>query len=216
VAKPGRYFPGAIPEQYNGSALLRELYNVKHSIDRLYEGWEDMRFPASGSNLDTASSRYSYDFVNCGITFNGGATPARYANEPLCHVVQFPHGWREGSIVKPHVHWIQTTAATPNWLLRWRAYNNGDTVPAFTNAAMTSSVWTWSSGSLLNISRFPDIDMDGFNISCVLDMILYRDYANASGLFAGAESGAPNVLFKEFDLHYQIEATGSSKEFVKD
>lgn len=177
--------------------------------------WDDLRFPASTARLVPAS-RYSADTTNCGIIFDGGATPARYPDEALCHVVQLPHSWNEGTTIRPHMHWIQTDPTPPNWLLRYRFYNNGSAVTAFTNVIpATTEVFTYTSGSMLQISAFPNISMTDYKISCLGDVIIYRDYANASGLFAGAESGAPDVLYKEFDIHYEKDSWGSRDEFVK-
>lgn len=174
--------------------------------------WDDLRFPATGSRLDNASTRYSYDFVNCGIIFNNNS---RYTQEPLCHVAQMPHGWKEESAIRPHIHWNQISANVPNWLISYRFYNNGGTIPAFTNAILSSHAFTYVSGTLAQISSFPEIDMTGLNASCLGDVIIYRDTANASTLFGGADPEASNILFKEFDIHHQVDSFGSAQEFVK-
>ena len=175
--------------------------------------WDDLRFPATAVNLDSAATRYSFDTTDIAISF---ANNARYTNEQLNFIIQLPHSWQEESAIKPHIHWIQNQAAVPNWLIEYRVYNNGDLLPAFgTFGTLQSHAFTWSSGSLVQISSFPEIDMTGFRASCIVDVKLWRDTLNTSAQFAGVDPVATAVLLKEFDSHYQIDSFGSAMEFVK-
>ncbi len=177
--------------------------------------WDDLKFPASADRLDVAATRYSYDYAELGISFNANA---RYPNEVVGHIVQMPHHWKEGSSIQPHVHWVQSQAAVPNWLIEYRPYGNGDSVPAsFTQAIANAPVFTYpGSGSILQISTFPNIAMTGLLLSSFIDVKIYRDTTNASGLFAGADPVAAGVLLKEFDAHYEADSFGSDEEFIKD
>ncbi len=52
-------------------------------------------------------------------------------------------------------------------------------------------------------------------VSAIIDFKIYRDTTNASGLFAGADQQAGDAKLKEFDIHYQIDSSGSNQEFTK-
>ena len=174
--------------------------------------WDDLKFPASGNRLDSAATRYRYDFDELAIIFDDDA---RKAEEVLGHIAQMEHAWAEESTLKPHIHWIQSQAAVPNWLIEYRRYNNGEIVPAFVAAASLSSIFTYVSGSILQISTFPDINMAGMRISSFVDVKITRDTANSSGLFAGADPVTGGVSFKEFDFHAQNNSRGSLQEYIK-
>lgn len=176
--------------------------------------WDDLKFPATGNRLDSASTNYSYDTTNLGVQFDDDA---RHIEEQLNYIVQMPHAWKEGTSIYPHIHWVQTTADHPNWLIGYRVYNNNEAPPGtWTYLKATTGVFTWSTGSLLQISSFPAISMTGKTLSCILDIKLWRDVANGSTEFTGAESSPVAVLLKEFDIHYEIDSFGSDTEFDKD
>ena len=176
--------------------------------------WDDLTFPVSADNIDSASTRYSFDYDELAIQFDANA---RQANEIIGFIVQLKHRWKESSTVGPHLHWYQDQAAVPQFLLRYRKYNNGDAVPAgFTEVAALDPVFTYpGSGRILQISPFPDIDMTGLTISSFVDCKVARDTDGSSTVFSGADPVAAPVLVKEFDIHYEIDSFGSNEEFIK-
>lgn len=176
--------------------------------------WDDQRFPAVGERIGGAGGRITYDYDEGVLEF---AANARYADEFVGIVVQTPHAWVEGSSISPHLHWVQSEAAVPNMLMEYRSYNNGDEVPStYTLAITDNDVFPYpGSGSIMQISSFPDIPMSTLRISCIMDVKLYRDSANASGLFRGADPYTVAWSLKEFDIHMQIDSLGSIGLFDK-
>ena len=174
--------------------------------------WDDLKFPATGNNLDSAATRYRYDFDELAIIFDANA---RKSEEILGYIAQMEHAWAEESTLKPHIHWIQSQAAVPNWLIEYRRYNNGSIVPAFTAVAALSSIFTYTSGDMLQITTFPDINMAGLTVSSFVDVRITRDTDNTSGLFAGVDPVTGPVSFKEFDFHAQNDSRGSLLEYIK-
>ena len=195
------------------NSIWSNIASILTRLDILEEPrWDDLKFPATGLNLDSAATRYSVDTTELGTSFH---SDARYTNEQLGMVVQLPHAWKEGTILKPHIHWIQNQAAVPNWLMAYRVYNNGEVPGAFSFSMIDNTVFTYTSGSICQISGFPDIDMYGLTISSIIDIKLWRDTANTSTLFAGADPVATDALLKEYDIHYQLDSNGSVQEYVK-
>lgn len=175
--------------------------------------WDDMKTPAIGQSLDSTSGRIDFDFTELTVGFQANA---RYPEEPLGHVHQLSHAWMESYPIQPHIHWYQDQEDVPNWLMAYRKYNNGEAVPAvWTLAVPEAHVFTYTSGTILQISRFPLIGMSGMRISCFVDVKIYRDSANASTLFAGADPATGTQHMKEFDFHIMLDDDGSHGEFTK-
>lgn len=196
----GNYVPLAVNS--NGSLIL--------------EGWDDSRFPFNNPNLETASSRLSYDRAELGVIFPDDSR--LIGVDSMGMVDQIKHRWKLASTLKPHLHYKQSSDNTPNWLLYYRVYKNGIKIP---------SVWTVATGvDLLDyvadgaqIHSFPDIDMSAYtennDLSIFVDYILYRDTTNTSGKFAGTDPYIGDVLSKEFDVHFLSDGIGSREVFSK-
>jgi len=179
-------------------------------------GWDDLRFPFIGRNIDVASGRIGYDYAELGINF---ADNSRYAaTEQVSMICQLAHSYKLESPVTPHLHWAQSSADIPNWLFVYRKYLNGAAVPGgWVEAILSSHVHTYTAGTILQLSTFPAIDMSGMtDLSGFIDCKLFRDTLNTSTLFGGADPLTGNALVKEFDIHFQQDTPGgSAQELVK-
>lgn len=177
--------------------------------------WNDMVSQAIAQNLDTTSGRIDFDYDELTINYENNA---RYPEEPLGVVNQLSHMVLEGArTFGAHVHWAQEEDADPNFLLEWRYYNNGEIIPAVWTKALPDQqrVFTYTSGTLAQITSFVDIEIPDVKISGFLDCKLYRDTTNASTLFAGADGYSTPVRVKSFDVHVQYDSLGSATPFSK-
>lgn len=179
--------------------------------------FEDQKYPVIGQRLDTSSGRISYNYTLNTIDY---ATNARYPEEPVSITAQMEHGRKKDSDIYPHIHWNQTSNAFPNILVGYRWYNNGeDPTQALTLLALVSSnnVFAYSSGTIAQITRIPLSQGlgTGKKLSSILDVQIFRDTANASGLFAGADAYAGSFSLKEFDIHVERDMLGSRQEYIK-
>lgn len=131
--------------------------------------------------------------------------------------VQINHDWKLGSNVKPHIHWWQAQNATPNWLIEYRWQRNGQAkTTAWTRAICNSNVYTYTSGTLNQISGFPVITPPtNYSLSDILQIRFIRDVANGSGLFAGADPYTVNVSATSADVHIEVDMFGSRQEYSK-
>jgi hypothetical protein len=163
--------------------------------------WDDLKFPFTLTKQGN-TGKPDYDYTNNGLLF-----PQNDSGEITYAVGQMPHAWKEGTNISPHIHYIQDEAEVPTFKLDYKWYNNGDAVPgSYTTIATTGTpVFTYTSGSILQILSFPDIDGTGKTLSSILDIKVYRDDNDVTG----------DVLGKEFDIHYEIDSFGSNDEFVK-
>lgn len=166
------------------------------------EGWEDLRFPATRIRQG-ATQKPDFDTTNMGLLF-----PQNDATEIAYIIAQLPHGTKSESSLSPHIHFVQDEATEPVFKIDYRWYKNGeDPTGSFTTLTIDNFIYTYTSGSILQIAEFPMIDGTGIDtVSSILDIKLYRDDNVVTG----------DVLVKEFDLHYQIDQErGSRSEYVK-
>jgi hypothetical protein len=161
--------------------------------------WEDMRFPATRTKKGS-NAKPDFDYTELGDLF-----PNNDTSEIIYISDQMPHAWTQAGEVRPHLHYVQTGADLPVFKLAYRFYNNGAEVPAFATITSTTGVFTYTSGSMLQILLFPSISMGDLGTSAWFDMKLWRDDAVVAG----------DVLVKGFDFHYPQDAFGSRAEYVK-
>jgi hypothetical protein len=168
---------------------------------------EDLRFPASTINPTGVTAAAGRDADFGWLTFDSG-TP-----EVAAVQVQLPHSWKEGSVLKPHVHWMKSTAASGGvyWQLQYRWLGIGD-VMAGSWTTIGSGTPTISDSNLQYkhaLTQLGDITAVGKTVSDMLVMLLTRQPANAADTY-----GADAILL-EFDIHYQVDSFGSNYEYYK-
>ena len=190
------------------------MITINPRLSKKGGAWDDLRREATAENIASGATKYRFDATEIEIEFDDNAS---IANENIVYTFQMPHAWIEGSAVDPHFHWWQASADEPNWYMEYRKYNNGGTRPAvWTPLIVEESKFAYSSGEILQISDFPDIDMTGIKVSGFVDVRFARDTGNVSTEFAGADPLAGGALFKEFDLHVlSDDPRGSKGEYFK-
>ena len=132
--------------------------------------------------------------------------------------VQLNHDRDFGSVLSPHIHWIQTSASVPNWLLqyRWQVMGQAE-VTSWTSVICRTNAFTYTSGTIIQISEtVADITPPGgAGLSDIVQFRIIRDNANGSGLFPGADPLAATVSALFFDVHFLLNSQGSTLEFTK-
>lgn len=163
--------------------------------------WDDLRYPFTESKLGTLD-KPDFDYTNLGLLF-----PQNDATEKVYIIAQLSHAIKNLSEIRPHIHWIQSQASFPTWKMDYRIYSQGSTVPGgFNTVSVNTGVFTYpGSGSILQISIFPTIDISIYGLSAMIDIIIYRDDNVVTG----------DVLAKEFDIHAEFDSLGSRQEFTK-
>lgn len=179
--------------------------------------WDEVSKSLIGNRIDTSLGRIDYNYNELTIDY---ATNARYPEEPLAVVSQMHHARKLNTEIRPHLHWIQNQNVMPNILIEYRAYNNGQQVPGiFIQKALSLSdnVFPYVSGEIQQITEFnlPVSVGESLNLSGTFECRIYRDSANASGLFAGADTYTGVLSVKYFDIHIIKDMNGSREEFVK-
>jgi hypothetical protein len=131
--------------------------------------------------------------------------------------VQLNHDKDLSASIYPHIHWLQSTANVPNWLLQYRWQINGQAeVTGWTSLTCNTTVFTYSSGSIMQVCEaLPIVVPAGTGLSDIVQFRIIRDNANASGLFSGADPVNATVSAFFFDLHFMTNSIGSTLEYTK-
>ena len=177
--------------------------------------WRDELQPLTGSRLESPSSDIVLNLAEGSVTFETGA---RYATDYVTTSLQLNHDWELGTNIHAHLHWWQVSANVPNWLLGYRWQKQGDTkTTSWTNLAIDSHIFTYSAGTLNQISEWAEITPPvGYGqVSDIVQFRIYRDVTNASTLFGGADPEAADVDAVNFDIHIEVDTLGSRQEYVK-
>lgn len=131
---------------------------------------------------------------------------------------QINHDWESGSVIYPHIHWNQASNAIPNWLIRYRWQKNGSSkTTAWTDYKINgNSAFTYVSGTLNQISYDSGITPPaGYSLSDILQIRLFRDTGNASGVFTGTDPYTGTVSVMSLDCHIKTDTLGSRTEYTK-
>lgn len=168
--------------------------------------WDDWSFSISGTNVNKNTSKPDFDQDEISYTFDDTDEETIYGSGISSHKFKLGVAGLEWH---PHVHWIQKAAGTVIWQLTYRlTAADSQESGTWTTITTTASVFTYSSGSLHQITTFPAIDASGFTSTAfILDFKLSR--INAGNTYTG------DAFFKSFDIHVPIDQDGSREEFIK-
>lgn len=127
--------------------------------------------------------------------------------EEVSVVLELNHNWKEGTILKPHVHWYPVNAnqGNVNWQLEY-VLVHGTTVPASDtiNVIVATTGIAWDS----IFSEFPDIDATGYLIGTQMHLRLFRDPTDN-------DTYGSDAALATFGLHVQIDTLGSRQVGIK-
>lgn len=187
-----------------GSATIGKIITTYHPENA---PWDDLRFPATAINPPGVVSDPDWD------TTKGGWLFAATGTETLFIIGQMPHGWLEGSVIVPHVHWERTTSAAGAvvWQLEYQWCPLGEAREAAVTVSADAAVATLASdvADVHQITSFGDTATTGKQISDMLVMKVSRLGDDA------ADTYAADARLLEFDIHHQKDADGSVHEFIK-
>ena len=192
------------------------------SRDRMLaaEVWDDLRVAAASVRVPAVGGP---DWVQ--VADGSAPTTGVYswafddgAEESVYFMAQLPHGYKQGSDIEFHVHWVPAANGGPaevvSWGLEylWVSIGGviGNTVTSYGN-----TVYPDPGTSLVAnkhyVTDVAEIDGTGKTISSMLVCRLFRD-ATGTGL---TDSYGDDAILLEADFHYQADSVGSPDEDTK-
>lgn len=165
--------------------------------------WDDMRMDLNRSSTGGGSAPSSTSFRDGIFLYAFSKT----IMQQLSGDMQLPHGYAAGTSIYPHIHW-SPGASTQTGVVRWGLeYSWANINSAF---GATTTVYVEQAGPGVaythKIASWAAIDGTGKSKSSVLLLRVFRDAAHANDTFDDVAFGV------SFDLHFQIEAVGSTTE----
>lgn len=170
--------------------------------------WDDFSFPVGNLRVNPVTSKPDYDDTENEFLFDDAST------ETVVGSGITSHGFKTGVPGlewRPHVHWIQENAGDVVWQLEYKIHCANELEPAWSAPITTTSKeFTYTSGSLHQISEFTPIDVSGIDVTaCVVKVRISR--VGGSGL----DNYVGDARFDSFDFHVPIDQLGSRMEFIK-
>jgi len=171
--------------------------------------WDDLRVAANNVKVPaTKGPAWTVYKASIVLAFSDQAVEAN--EERVYFVIQLPHGYKEGTNLRPHVHWAgeDNTAGDVVWKLSYSWANMLGTFPPETSILLAAS------NSLVtdyhNYAQLPEITGTGQEISSIVLCSLRRNSNNVLDTYC-----AKLAYLLEFDIHYQKDTLGSKEELSK-
>ncbi len=182
------------------------MYGAAATFDDIADSAVSLQQTGTGVSINTAEN--TVDFIT-------GSNMSDY----FFKSVQIPHKAKLDAAFGPHIHFTQTTAAMPNFLLQYRWQKSfAAKTTAWTNLACNVAAVAYPGSGSFNQIAEPATDITppvGAVISDIIEFRVLRDNSNTSGVFAGADPVNATVQVKSFDVHFQSDTLGSRTEFTK-
>lgn len=194
---------------YVGSGSDRACFDTDGSftLEGAATVWEDVTFPLVARRLDATTGTLNYDWDNATIVMGANGDLSNSA-DTLMFVCQLPHKVKVNSTADLHIHWEQPADQAYTFDVAYRIQNNGSAkTTAWTivsDIGMANNVFTYTSGTLIQITDLLDIDLTGYGISSLIQVKLTRSDSTAGDIEAIA-----------VDFHFEIDSLGSRQEYVK-
>lgn len=177
---------------------------------------DELQSLISNSAVVTPANDIVNNPAECTKTFKASA---RYPDDYMATTWQLNHDWKPGTVVYPHLHFEQTSAVVPNMLFGFRWQKQGkEKTTAWSLSPATGIAYPWGAFTTLNqIMTFAGITPPaGYgDVSDIVDVHLWRDYTNVSGLFGGAEVSGAVAELRNADAHIETDTDGSAQPYVK-
>lgn len=183
--------------------------------------WDDLRIPITSTKLGGSKDPDFAQFIDDAAGTSQGLFIEWFdktAEEEVYFTAQLPHGYKLGTDLEFHVHWVPAANgaenATVSWGLEYAIAIMGGT---YTNSTIiyTKTHYPADASLVANKHYLSDFaTIDGSGITSVSAMILGRLFRDAPG--NGQTDDYDNdagVL--EADFHFQIDTLGSRQEAVK-
>lgn len=169
--------------------------------------WEDVVIPFAAYRLESVAGTLAYNWANNSITVSPSGTLGD-DTDTLVVTYQIPHRAKTDSTAKFHLHWEQPADQAYTFSARYRIQRNGQAKATSwvgpTTVTTASNIFTYTSGTLIQITEMLDIDLTGLNPSDLIEI-----------QFARTDATSGDIELISGDCHFECDTLGSRSEYSK-
>lgn len=173
-------------------------------------GYEDITGHLNSASIRGAAGKADYDDTEDLIVLQPGGNIANNA-DIISAKYQLKHQIKTDSTLKLHLHWQQPSAGAYKFKWIYRILNNGAafssawSTPVEVTVDASSSVFTYTSGMLNQVTEFGEIPTTGVSLSSIVQVKFTR-----SDLVSG------DIFVYDIDAHICVDQpVGSRTEYSK-
>lgn len=192
----------------SGAEVDRDMLEGLDGQPKETVGYDDFAFSVSNLNINPSTSKPDYDQDEDEYLFDASAT------ETVVGSAISRHEFKIGTGVEwyPHIHWAQSNSGDVLWQLEYKFWSANTAEPvSYTTLQSTAKEFTYTSGTLHQISEFTPIDMSSYISTAIMCKVrISRVGGDVSDTYTG------DVRFMGFDFHVPInQPSGSRQIYIK-
>ena len=169
--------------------------------------WDDLVGSLAARKLENTTGKIDYDWDENALKFQSGGSISTRVDR-LIFNYQKPHGAKESSELRLHIHFEQTSTNKIVFTTQYRIQENlGTKTTAWTTVTANSDddcVGTYTSGTINQIMKLVAVDWSAVGISSTVEFRLAR-----------TDSTTGDILGTFVDAHVEYDCDGSKQEYVK-
>ena len=199
--------------QINKSAaeINRDMLEGLDNQPKLNVAWDDLVGSLIARRLESTAGKLQYDYDENAIEMQRGGDISNNTDR-LIFNFQKPHAMSDDApdnTMNLHIHWEQTDSNDKEFTVQYRIQDNGQLktttwTEVIVTANTTTNVFTYTSGTLNQITPLAQIDLSSHGISATVQFRLAR-----------TDSETGDILATFVDAHIPYNQLGSRQEFVK-
>ena len=204
---------------------------LQKTIDQEYRGdpsdntgWDDIRIPMTSTKAEGSKAPTFTQLFDDGSGSQGvfSYVFSNSTEQELYFGLQMPHGWKSGTAIHPHTHWVSNFAGIAGDVVEWgmeyviseigSEFGNTNIIYGSVNNAGEGGIDDTIVADRHYLTELgTPIDMSG--VDTVSAMLLGRIFRNTSGV---TDTFDKSVALLEIDFHYEIDQPfGSRGEYIK-
>lgn len=173
--------------------------------------WDDLVGSLIARNLSSVAGALNYNWDENSITMQPEGSISTQADR-LVFNYQKPHAMSNtapNNTMNLHIHWEQPSADDREFTVQYRIQENGATketewTTIVVTASSTNNAFTYTSGTLNQITRLVNIDLSTYALSSTVQFRLAR-----------TDSVAGDIEATFIDAHIPYDQLGSRQEYIK-
>lgn len=190
-----------------GSEVQQDIEEGLNNQPKENYVWDDWSFSTSNLKVSPVTSKPDYDQTEDEYLFDDSINETVIGSGITSHKLKLGVS---GMTWRPHIHWMQEGSGRVLWQLRYKITPAGETEGSWITIQSTTDEFTYTSGSLHQITIFPYVDASTFTSTAFqVKVEITRLASNVLDTYVG------DARFMAFDIHIPLDQLGSRQEFIK-